>query len=89
MKKRTVVPRGTADPIGWLLRNGRTRLDLTIEWKFKTVDTIYRLQRGEYEPPPETIKKMAQTFGWEPGEVLDHWIALVENGGRKLRRAAR
>lgn len=78
MTKRSTVPRGTSDPIGWLLDNGWSRIDLAVEWEFKTTDTIYRLQRAEYNPPPLTAQRMAKTFGWKAGEVVDHWLSLTE-----------
>lgn len=72
--KRTTVPRGTSDPIQFLLDNGWTFIGLASEWGFRTTDTIYRLKRFDYPPPPKTAEKMAKTFGWTPGDVINHWL---------------
>jgi hypothetical protein len=78
----STVPRETADPIGYLLDKGLTLPELAVKWGFKTTDTIYRLKRFEYVPPAGTAQKMAESFGWTAGEVVDHWLA------EQARRAA-
>lgn len=77
MNERIPVPRNASDPIQLLIENGQTVPQLAVEWGFRSVDSIYRLKRYDYTPPPDTAQKMAATFGWTAGEVIDHWLARV------------
>lgn len=72
------VPRGTVDPIQFLLDNGESVATLAVAWGFRTSDSVYRLKRYDYTPPPSTAARMAESFGWTAGEVIDHWMERVK-----------
>jgi hypothetical protein len=71
------VPRDCTDPINFLLESGESPVSLAFAWGYRTVDTVMRLKRYDCVPPTDTAQKIAETFGWTPGEVLDFWIAAV------------
>lgn len=72
-----VVPRSADNPIDYLLES-TSIVDLAVEWKLKSTDAIYRLKRFEYVPRYRTAEKMAESFGWSAGEVMDFWAQRVE-----------
>lgn len=76
--KRTLVPRGTENPIAYLLDHGWSMPQLAAAWGLKTDNTVYRLLRFKHIPRYRTAVEIAKTFGWSsPGEVLDFYAAKV------------
>jgi len=76
------VPRDAGDPIQYLLERNHSVVSLASAWGFRTSDSIYRLRRYDYVPPANTAQKMAATFGWTAGEVVDHWLERVQQRGK-------
>jgi hypothetical protein len=72
------VPRNTPDPIQHLLENGESVVSLASAWGFRTSDSVYRIKRFEYVPPASTAQKMAESFGWTAGDVINYWLDRVE-----------
>lgn len=76
-KLKNNVPLGIDDPIGYILDQGESVMDLALEWGFRTLDSVYKLKRYAYVPPANTAQRMGETFGWTAGEVVDHWLERV------------
>lgn len=72
---KCVVPVGTKDPIGYLIERGKTIPELAVAWGLKSSDAVYRLKRFENPPRPTTAVRMAETFGWNVGDVFNLWLA--------------
>jgi DNA-binding XRE family transcriptional regulator len=72
------VPKGTADPIGYLNDQGIHFIDLAKAWGFRTIDAVYKLRRFEYAPKLKTAQRMAESFGWTVGQVYEHWNERVK-----------
>jgi hypothetical protein len=76
--KSAKVPKGADDPIEHLLAAGAKVIDLAQAWGLRSTDAIYRLRRYEYPPKARTAERMAESFGWTAGQVLDHWLSRVK-----------
>lgn len=75
------VPIHTEAPIEYLLANGWTTDDLAEVWGYRrknVKNTLRPFRRYDRIPPTKLIKRMAKTFGWTEGQVLDHWTARVK-----------
>lgn len=82
--KTTTVPRGTTNPIEYLMAHGWTEPKLAVAWGLKTDNSVRRLRKFGHVPKYATAAKMAETFGWaSAGEVMDFWGSRV-----RARRAA-
>lgn len=93
--RQSAVPRGT-NPIEFLMQSGLTVVDLAHAWGLKTTDAVYKLRRYEHAPKVKTAERMAQSFGWTPGEVVNHWLENLSdeemprvNAAKVLRKATR
>lgn len=77
--KKSVVPRGAANPIEFLIAQGWSLPKLAVAWNLKTDTTIHRLKAFAHVPRYSTAERMAETFGWNSaGEVMDFWSARVK-----------
>jgi hypothetical protein len=76
--KTTAVPRGNGvNPISFLLEHrSSTIAALAGDWGV-TPDAVYRYRRYEIAPRSTVAKRMAATFGWTLGEVIEHWAEKV------------
>lgn len=77
-QKAATVPLGTEDPIGYLTDHGMTPAQVAVAWDYNDTTMIHRYRRYECIPNRKLAAKMAVTFGWSPGQVLDHWTARVK-----------
>lgn len=75
--KATNVPKTSEAPIEYLIEQGRLIIDLAGEWGLRSTDAIYKLRRYEHVPKVTTAQRMAETFGWTAGDVINHWIQKV------------
>ncbi len=74
--KQSSVPRGSTLPIEHLVEAGVTIVSLAEAWGL-TTDGVYKLRRYDYAPKVRTAEKMAKSFGWTAGEVINHWLGKV------------
>ncbi len=75
-QKKNGVPRGTANPIEYLIQRGWSEPGLAVEWGLKTETSVKRLRAFNHVPKYTTAQRMAQTFGWSSaGEVMDFYAA--------------
>jgi hypothetical protein len=75
--KKNVVPKNAENPIEYLLSNGTGVIELAVAWGLKQNESVYRLRRFAHVPHPKTAAKMAASFGWTAGEVIDFWLAKI------------
>lgn len=79
MSTKRPVPLGTEDPIGYLVQHaGVTFAQIAVMWDYNATDMIFKYKRYGAIPSRKLAAKMAETFGWSPGQVLDHWTARVK-----------
>ncbi len=75
--KNTNVPRGVANPIDYLIERGWSEPGLAVEWGLKTETSVKRLRAFSHVPKVSTAERMAESFGWTAGEVINHWLGKV------------
>lgn len=77
-KRAPTVPLGTDNPVEYLLERGSSPASLSVAWGFRTPETIFDYKAFRQIPSRRALRLMAETFGWSPGQVLDHWTARVK-----------
>lgn len=77
-KSNGPVPQDVADPIQYLIDQGATIIALAVAWGFRTTDAVYKLKRFDYVPPATTAAKMAESFGWTAGDVVNYWLDATQ-----------